>query len=131
MANQTASLLIGALLAGMSLASAQEPMATTLGVGNRSCGSWIEARRSVGLLPDVYEGWIAGYLSGSNAIISYEYHTDDLAQAQKQTDARGLYAWIDNYCQAHPLNSIAQAADALSGELIQRARNASRPSQNQ
>ena len=29
------------------------------------------------------------------------------------TDADGVFAWIDNYCSAHPLETIYSAAEAL------------------
>jgi len=43
-----------------------------------------------------------------------QYQTGPLEQ---KPDAEGLWAWVDNYCGTHPLNSIGQAADALLGEL--------------
>jgi hypothetical protein len=100
---------------------AEEKMTVVLGIGNRSCGSWTQARHSVGMLADVYEGWVAGFLSGSNSILANsDAHIDVLEQAKAETDAQGLWAWIDNYCQTHPLDAVAQAADALGGELIRR-----------
>ncbi len=73
------------------------------------------------MLADVYEGWVAGFLSGSNSILANsDAHIDVLEQAKAETDAQGLWAWIDNYCQTHPLDAVAQAADALGGELIRR-----------
>ena len=70
----------------------------------------------------MYEGWVAGFLSGANSILAgSEYHIDTLEHASAETDVQGLWAWIDNYCQAHPLDAVAQAADALGGELIRRA----------
>ena len=32
-------------------------------------------------------------------------------------DADAISAWMDNYCQAHPLDSIAKAADQFTLEL--------------
>ena len=105
-----------------TIALAEDSTTVVLGVGNRSCGSWMQARRSAGTLEDVYKGWIAGFLSGANSILSNsENHIDTLERARAETDAQGLWAWIDNCCQAHPLGSIAQASDALSAELIRRA----------
>jgi hypothetical protein len=107
---------------GMLGGSAEEKgITTTLGLGNRSCGSWTQARHSNGAMADVYESWVAGFLSGSNSIISNSDHIDILKQSSAQGDAQGLWAWVDSYCQAHPLNAVAQAADALGGELIRRA----------
>jgi hypothetical protein len=98
-------------------------MVTVLGYGNKSCGAWIEARRASNANADIFQSWVAGFLSGANSVInsSPAVGIDTLKEASAQGDARGLWAWIDNYCQAHPLNSLATAADALGGELIHRA----------
>jgi hypothetical protein len=29
----------------------------------------------------------------------------------------GAFAWIDKYCAAHPLKKLADAAEALAGEV--------------
>jgi hypothetical protein len=96
---------------------------TILGFGNKSCGSWIEARRANSAIANNFEGWVAGFLSGSNSVLSSNpaLGIDILEQVSAQSDAQGLWAWIDNYCQSRPLNSVATAADALGGELIRRA----------
>jgi hypothetical protein len=116
-------LVLSILLVGASGASAQ--LVTVLGFGNKSCGSWTEARRAHNSTADIFEGWVAGYLSGSNSIIasSPALGIDILKEASAQGDAQGLWAWIDNYCQAHPLNSTATAANALGSELIRRAQS--------
>jgi hypothetical protein len=93
--------------------------AGVFGVGGRSCGTWTEARRSGNTTPVDYEQWVAGFLSGANSIISTAAPELDTL-LQPNIDAQGLYAWIDNYCFAHPLNTIAQAADALGAELVHR-----------
>jgi hypothetical protein len=36
------------------------------------------------------------------------------------TDINGVFAWIDTYCAAHPLDPIAKAAIALVVELSKR-----------
>jgi hypothetical protein len=96
---------------------------TTLGFGNKSCGSWVEARRANNATANIFEGWLAGFLSGSNSIIAANpaLGVDILKEVSAQSDAQGLWAWIDNYCQIHPLNSVATAADALASELMRRA----------
>jgi hypothetical protein len=107
--------------------SPEERTTAVLGIGNKSCGSWSQARHSIGMMSDMYEGWVAGFLSGANSVLATsEDHIDTLEQAEIDTDAQGLWAWVDNYCQAHPLNSVAQAADALGAELIRRAWKANR-----
>ncbi len=91
---------------------------TVLGVGNRTCGEWLQARQPPGLFADVYEGWIAGFLTASDNYILHEMNVDIFATG---TDAPGLWAWMDNHCGQHPLNTVATAADALAAELTVRA----------
>ena len=93
--------------------------AGVLGVGGRSCGTWIEARRNGNTTAVDYQQWVAGFLSGANSLISTAAPELDTL-LQPNIDAQSLYAWIDNYCIAHPLNTIAQAADALGAELLHR-----------
>jgi hypothetical protein len=50
--------------------------------------------------------WVAGDLSGANMEVAEP-------EAVLGTDFDGLMAWIDNYCQANPINNVAQAAGAL------------------
>jgi hypothetical protein len=114
-------LVLAIFIAGAIEASARD--VTVLGFGNKSCGSWIEARRANNGTANNFEGWVAGFLSGSNSIIASNpaLGIDILEKASAQSDAQGLWAWIDNYCQTHSLNSVATAADALGSELIRRA----------
>jgi len=43
--------------------------------------------------------------------------SDRVNAAIHRTDPAGLTAWIDNWCKANPLKSMAKAAEALSVEL--------------
>src|SRR5271154_2918241 len=47
----------------------------------------------------------------------------DAIFSSHRIDFRGLLAWIDNYCAAHPLDSIASATFALTAELRRRRSN--------
>jgi hypothetical protein len=118
--NRITLLTLVVLIVGAGETRAQ--MVTVLGVGNKSCGAWIAARRANDATAYTLQGWVAGFLSGSNSIIASNpaYGIDTLKEVA-QGDAQGLWTWVDNYCQAHPLNSVATAADALGGELIRRA----------
>jgi hypothetical protein len=61
---------------------------------------------------------MAGFLSGVNHVTTIDLPTLDMFD---NIDAQGIYAWVDNYCGAQPLNTIGEAADALSSELLKRA----------
>jgi hypothetical protein len=74
-----------------------------MGAGIRTCGTWTAARRE--RRPMEYEAWILGYLSGIGST-----HNLTGVNPLQGVDAEGVWAWIDNYCSAHPLAPINQAA---------------------
>ena len=80
---------------------------TVFGVGNRSCGAWLEERRKDSILSYSYMHWLTGFLSGVG------WKGDDV----RTVDAAAMNAWIDNYCRTHPLENIAKAAQELAIEL--------------
>jgi hypothetical protein len=78
-----------------------------LGIGTLSCGSWTAARaqpKSTQAYMDTQ--WVLGFLSD----VGYMGPGLDPLNG---TDAEGVFAWLDNYCHAHPLDLIHVAADAF------------------
>jgi hypothetical protein len=57
------------------------------------------------------ESWVMGFLSG----VGFEAHQEaqGVDNPLDGMDVEGVWAWIDNYCQTHPINDIAQAAAAF------------------
>ena len=55
--------------------------------------------------------WLLGYITASN---EFGPGSSDLTRA---TDVEGLKSWVDNYCTAHPLKTLAEAARSLTHEL--------------
>jgi hypothetical protein len=87
-----------------------------LGAGGRPCGSWLQVRSQA--LPDsaVLQSWLLGYVTSVNANV--------LTVGQDVTKGDSpdaLLTWVDNYCAAHPLDSVARAAGSLVESL--RAKN--------
>jgi len=76
-----------------------------MGQGTRSCGAWREDRQAGPLAAFGEKSWVVGFLSG----VGYT----GIANPLNRVDADGVFAWIDNYCQARPLKSIAEAAGAF------------------
>ncbi len=100
-----------ALLALMLTARAAEvqPTVTVLGFPNTSCGAWVTYRGGNARVQAFYlELWVLGFLSG----IGYAGSGSGL-NPLNGVDADGVSAWIDNYCQAHPLDRIVEAATAF------------------
>jgi hypothetical protein len=88
-----------------------------LGLGNESCGTWLQNRggQSYGELTQL--GWVTGYVTAFN---NYAEHQSGNVTAG--TDADGLFTWIDAYCQANPLDNLFRASSALIRELELRAK---------
>jgi hypothetical protein len=84
------------------------------GVGGQSCGTWIEARKVNNTFG--HGSWLLGYLSALNL-----WGVIGRKDALSGTDADGVYAWMDRYCQSHPLETIARGAAELARQLDQRA----------
>jgi hypothetical protein len=77
-----------------------------VGVGTSSCGTWTVHRRAL-TSPEWFtdSAWVAGFLSGIGFV--GEGGDDPL----HGLDANAVDAWIDNYCQANPLDDIETAAE--------------------
>jgi hypothetical protein len=83
-----------------------QPNYAIMGAGLEYCGAWTEARQqNAAELP---EHWLLGYLSGigSESVSG----TDPL----KSMDAEAVFAWVDNYCRAHPLDTIERAGGSFA-----------------
>jgi hypothetical protein len=83
------------------------------GAGGRSCGSWLQVRSQA--LPDsaVLQSWVLGYITSVNANLLTS--SEDVTSGAS-SDA--LFTWIDTYCGAHPLDSIARATAALLDSML-------------
>jgi hypothetical protein len=85
-----------------------------LGPGVSSCADWTADRRTIGTSdPDVaYMDlyWVLGFISG----VGYLGHPG-LDPLNGQSDM-AVAAWVDRYCEAHPLDKIAVAAAAFIRE---------------
>ena len=113
-------LVIGFTFVGTISGSAEEGMVTTLGDDGKTCGTWTVLRRSRTMIADYYQGWVGGFVSGANSTYTLKANINILGKPDL-VDAEGLYAWVDNYCATNPLNTIAQASNALVNELVRRA----------
>ena len=94
-------------------ASAVDTQARTvqmLGKGvSASCGTWLAERKTKEIW--LFGGtWILGFMSGAASALDRNL-LDGL-------DSEAVFAWMDRYCRAHPLDKIADAANRL---LEQRA----------
>lgn len=104
--------LMTLILAG-SAASAEYRAVS--GAGLLSCGTWTKHRND---LPYAYQfqAWVDGYLSAYNIASD---GADFLLPVLKNKD--GIYAWIDEYCRANPLDPIIKGMLPLIEQLKTRA----------
>lgn len=87
-----------------------------VGAGSRPCGSWLQLRSQSNPDTAVLQSWVLGYLTSVNANV--------LTVSQDVADGAtpdALFSWIDDYCAAHPLDSLARATGSLLESL--RAKN--------
>jgi hypothetical protein len=84
-----------------------------LGAGSRPCGSWLQLRSQA--LPEsaILQSWVLGYVTSVNANL-LSVNQDVTAGATPDA----LFSWIDNYCAAHPLDSVARGAGAMLDSLL-------------
>jgi hypothetical protein len=81
------------------------------GAGKMTCQAWTKDK-------DVDENWhqreahwIMGFLT------AYNYYGHDTGDLTEGIDGAKIWAWVDTYCRAHPLNRISSAAEDLVGYL--------------
>ena len=95
----------------------QEGLYDVLRVGTLSCETWIQQRADKSNEKHfINSAWIQGYLTATNVFGEGSSHL------AKGTDAEGIMAWVDRYCEKRPADAMAVAAKALVDELTQQAR---------
>ncbi len=86
------------------------------GQGTNSCGRWLEERKKDSLESATLTVWVVGFLTAYNVYVA---PSGDVLEG---TDVDGAVAWIDNYCTAHPLETVASASEALVRALAPKRR---------
>jgi hypothetical protein len=112
-----AVLFLLAVLSSQAFAASQTNQYVIFGAGSRPCGSWLQLRSQA--LPDsaVLQSWVLGYVTSVNANL--------LSVNQDVTGGAvpdALFSWIDNYCAAHPLDSLARAAGAMLDSYLAKSK---------
>ena len=78
------------------------------GAGLDSCDTWTVDRQLPRGGPALLdEQWVVGFLTGlaDGGLID--------ADPMRGVDAQAVWAWIDNYCHAHPSDNVLEAAEAF------------------
>lgn len=117
----TRNTLFGAVLclvlAAICSSKAKAQGRAIYGAGTVSCAEWQKYRLSDDK-PNMYQlqAWTDGFLSG------YNLASEDIDVLASRPSTVAFYAWIDNFCGAHPLDSLVVAVSALRKELSDRAK---------
>ena len=108
------AIMIAALAAGIPVTvHAQNKQFQYYGFpGNDSCGSWTDHRKNRD--NQILEGWVLGFVTGANF---FGQHDGRLGEG---LGATAMFAWVDQYCAANPLDSVLQASIKLIVELKKR-----------
>jgi len=93
--------LVGTLASGGAMAEAM-----VYGLGATSCGKFVAYTKS---FQESYMFWFNGFATMASSQSGIDYF--------KGTDSAGRLLWIQNYCQAHPLEMFNDASVALMVEL--------------
>jgi hypothetical protein len=103
---------VGILLAGMLLAGEADAGSFRVwGEGVILCDTWISDRHSDLTMVNHEFSWVEGYITGLNSGLPST--SSNNGQVGEHIAAEGAKVWLDNYCQSHPLDTLAQAADKL------------------
>ncbi len=83
------------------------------GNGVRTCGTYVTEQHGS---PDKVMNvtWALGFITGVGIVWKATVHTQ-----MADTDEGAVEIWLNNYCQAHPLEQFANAVNALAETLLQ------------
>jgi hypothetical protein len=99
------------LVATTCTATADQKMA--LGIGVKSCGAWLESRKTESFATLQFRSWLTGYLTGANMMAPFDFLKDN-------SDQEAIFAWMDKYCKEQPLEPVGSGAADLIKELAMR-----------
>ena len=78
------------------------------GQGHTSCGTWVTEHATNSPNAAAQLAWVLGFVSGYGYTRPGELN---------ETGPDAVTAWIGNYCQAYPLESLASATGTMVHEL--------------
>lgn len=101
--------VIGALMLCCLLPGVGSAQYTVYGPGGKSCGNWLEDRKSFVWVSGIM--WMSGWLSAAGY-----YGIAEL----KRTSSDAMALFVDKYCQENPASDLDDAAMALVKDLDQK-----------
>lgn len=97
------------IVVAIGLSNANAQTMTLIGGGRNSCGTWTSDRQKNEVQAYFLQEWVDGYLSGMEDIVSLSMKKN----IQINTDANGIYGWLDNYCRQNPTVNLIGASAAF------------------
>jgi hypothetical protein len=107
---------VGAVMATMVVCGQVRAQAvmSVFGLGSDNCRTWLRHAQKADAYNSEAGIWLAGYLTANNQRL---FAAGLPATVGHGADVHSGIAWIDQYCQAHPLKYVMEAAWALVQEL--------------
>jgi hypothetical protein len=107
--------LVAAVVGASAMIAASSPAAERSrywGAGQATCGRWTDASKDPqSITRAIMESWLFGYVQRMSI------GNPELVKGQ---DPESLRAFVDNYCRAHPLETVMSAAMSLDIALMDR-----------
>ncbi len=110
------SLLVSSSYSSFILASDIHGRYWIYGVGRQTCKTYLDARHNGGYSEISYKNWVSGYLTSVNR------SADDTYNLLGQNDFQGAMAWLDQYCEKQPDNTIYMAIDNMVAVMMPQRR---------
>ena len=88
------------------------------GEGNFNCPEYVSAKQSNGAKMYSSITWVQGFITGVN--YQRAQAKDPQSFIGQDFPPASMVRWIENYCRANPQDYLADAAEALVTELIDR-----------
>ena len=101
------TVLVAAVIASASVSLPASAGYTVFGYGSSSCETWTDDKANNSFARDQGITWVRGFVTAVGWSANREY----------ETDSAEMIGWVDNHCQANPLEKIAETAEALIYEL--------------
>jgi hypothetical protein len=115
-------LLIGLFWISTSVpASADSRSYVLWGVGNDSCGKFLQEQAQRSQRFELQLSWIAGFVSAGNGELTSMMAKKNIeSDLLKGTDPATLETWLGKYCNKNSLKNLSSAAYALEQSLLER-----------
>jgi hypothetical protein len=86
--------------------AAETPRSAVIFRGSGDCGEWIADRKTQARTDEL---WVLGFMSGLAAATGFNFW----GESTNRVSNEAVFAWLDNFCTANPLRTVATGAQIL------------------